>query len=77
MESVHRVTVHLKDCCEVGRVVVEKYRSDGAKGLTDDVPVAMLPSLESHWTSLGWEVVDERKPRHAPRASLDLEVQAG
>ena len=57
------VTVHLKDCDQVGRGVVEKFLEDGAKALSDDVPVAMLPSLSAHWTSLGWTVVDDRKRR--------------
>jgi hypothetical protein len=54
------VTVHLRDSEHVGRTEVVKIREDGIKGLTDDVPTAMLPTLSKHWESLGWAVVDER-----------------
>ena len=55
-----KVTVHLRDSEQVGRTIVVKMREDGVKGLTDDVPTAMVPTLQKHWEALGWTVVDER-----------------
>jgi hypothetical protein len=59
-----KVTVHLRDSAQVGRTEVVKIREDGVKGLKDDVPTAMLPTLSKHWESLGWAVVDERTADH-------------
>jgi len=55
-----KVTVRLRDSEHVGRTEVVKVREDGVKGLTDDVPTAMLPTLWKHWEAMGWTVVDER-----------------
>jgi len=70
-----KVTVFIRDSALVGRVVVEKYRGDGAKGLTDDVPIAMLRALSEHWAALGWSVVDERirrTPSSPPAPSREV-----
>ena len=54
------ITVYLMESGSVGRVVVEKVRRDGAKGLKDDVPVGMLRVLAEHWNEMGWTIVDQR-----------------
>jgi hypothetical protein len=56
----HKVTVYLRDSPHLGRTEVHKVREDGAQGLKDDVPTAMVRGLSEHWAELGWAVIDER-----------------
>ena len=56
-----KVTVFLRDSAQVGRVEVVKVRDDGVQGLKDDIPNAMVSNLRSHWETMGWAVVDERR----------------
>ena len=65
-DSNGQVTVYLRQSELVGRVMVEKVRGDGARGLADDVPSSMLRSLCEHWAAMGWRVVDERGSSRTP-----------
>ena len=56
----HKVTVYLRDSQHLGRNEILKVREDGAQGLKDDVPTAMVRGLSEHWAQMGWSVIDER-----------------